>query len=76
MVRLNERNVPEIMDIRQCAEYLGVSAETLYRYASNGVIAGFKLGNRWRFSKRRVDEWIDAQCDKNQERCRDNSDEG
>ena len=49
----------EVMDIRQAAEYLGVSGDTLYRYASEGFIPAFKLGNRWRFRKSLLDSWMD-----------------
>jgi excisionase family DNA binding protein len=49
----------EVMDIRQASEYLGISADSLYRYASTGFIPAFRLGNRWRFRKSRLDEWMD-----------------
>ncbi len=49
----------EVMDIRQAAEYLGISGDTLYRYASEGFIPAFKLGNRWRFKKSLLDAWMD-----------------
>jgi excisionase family DNA binding protein len=49
----------EVMDIRQAAEYLGVSGDTLYRYASEGFVPAFKLGNRWRFKKSLLDAWMD-----------------
>jgi excisionase family DNA binding protein len=48
----------EVMDIRQAAEYLGISGDTLYRYASEGFIPAFKLGNRWRFKKSLLDAWM------------------
>ncbi len=47
------------MDIRQASEYLGISGDTLYRYASEGFIPAFKLGNRWRFKKSLLDTWMD-----------------
>ncbi|MGC2637090.1 MAG: helix-turn-helix domain-containing protein [Acidobacteriaceae bacterium] len=47
------------MDIRQASHYLGISADSLYRYASTGFIPAFRLGNRWRFRKSRLDEWMD-----------------
>ena len=50
----------EVMDIRQAAEYLGISGDTLYRYASEGFVPAFKLGNRWRFRKSLLDGWMDA----------------
>ncbi|HEV2576197.1 MAG TPA: helix-turn-helix domain-containing protein [Acidobacteriaceae bacterium] len=49
----------EVMDIRQAAEYLGISGDTLYRYASEGFVPAFKLGNRWRFKKSLLDSWMD-----------------
>ncbi|MES2391787.1 MAG: helix-turn-helix domain-containing protein [Acidobacteriota bacterium] len=47
------------MDIRQAADYLGISGDTLYRYASEGFVPAFKLGNRWRFRKSLLDGWMD-----------------
>jgi excisionase family DNA binding protein len=49
----------EVMDIRQASDYLGISGDTLYRYASEGFIPAFKLGNRWRFKKTLLDSWMD-----------------
>jgi excisionase family DNA binding protein len=49
------------MDIRQASEYLGISPDTLYKYASEGTIPAFKLGNRWRFKRSLMDGWMDDQ---------------
>ena len=49
----------EVMDIRQAGDYLGISGDTLYRYASEGFVPAFKLGNRWRFRKSLLDSWMD-----------------
>lgn len=51
----------EVMDIRQASDYLGISSDTLYKYASEAFIPAFKLGNRWRFRRSRLDEWMDRQ---------------
>ena len=51
--------VREVMDIRQAADYLGISSDSLYRYASEGFVPAFKLGNRWRFRKSLLDSWMD-----------------
>src|ERR1700733_1708375 len=53
--------IREGMDIRQASDYLGISPDTLYKYASESFIPAFKLGNRWRFKKSRLDEWMDQQ---------------
>lgn len=46
------------MNIRQAAEYLGISRDTLYKYAMEATIPAFKLGNRWKFKKSVVDDWM------------------
>lgn len=51
----------EVMDIRQAAAYLGISSDTLYKYASEAFVPAFKLGNRWRFRRSRLEEWMDRQ---------------
>ena len=53
--------IREVMDIRQASSYLGISPDSLYKYASEGFVPAFKLGNRWRFKKSRLDEWMDQQ---------------
>lgn len=53
-----EQMVREVMDIRQASEYLGISGDTLYRYASEGFVPAFKLGNRWRFKRSLLDAWM------------------
>lgn len=55
----NQHALREVMDIRQAADYLGISSDTLYRYASEGFVPAFKLGNRWRFRKSLLDGWMD-----------------
>ncbi len=55
--------IREVMDIRQASNYLGISPDTLYKYASEGFVPAFKLGNRWRFKRSRLDEWMDRQSD-------------
>jgi len=55
--------VREVMDIRQASDYLGISPDTLYKYASDGFVPAFKLGNRWRFKRSRLDEWMDRQSE-------------
>ena len=57
--------VREVMDIRMASDYLGISPDTLYKYASDGFVPAFKLGNRWRFKRSRLDEWMDQQSSQN-----------
>jgi len=47
------------MNIRQASEYLGISRETLYKYIAQESIPAFKLGNRWKFKKTILDQWME-----------------
>ncbi len=49
----------EVMNIREASQYLGISPDTLYKYVAMERIPGFKLGNRWRFKKTVLDEWME-----------------
>lgn len=52
-------DAPEVMNIRQASQYLGVSADTLYKYVYEERIPAFKLGNRWKFKKTILDAWME-----------------
>jgi excisionase family DNA binding protein len=58
---VGDRSPREVMDIRRAAYYLGIATDTLYKYANDGAIPCFKLGNRWRFKKSLLDEWMAEQ---------------
>ena len=49
----------EVMNIRQASQYLGVSPDTLYKYVNEQKIPAFKLGNRWRFKKSKLAQWME-----------------
>lgn len=51
----------QILSIREAAEFLSISHDTMYKYAIEGTIPGFKLGNRWRFDLAKIYEWIEKQ---------------
>src|SRR6476659_8305776 len=55
--------IREVMDIRQASDYLGISPDTLYKYASEAFVPPFKLGNRCRFKRSRIDEGMDRQSE-------------
>jgi excisionase family DNA binding protein len=52
--------IREVLDIREAAEYLGISPDTMYKYAAEKFVPGFKLGNRWRFRRATLNEWMDS----------------
>lgn len=51
----------EVMNLREASDYLGVSPDALYKYLAEGRIPAFKLGNRWKFKKTRLDAWMEQQ---------------
>jgi excisionase family DNA binding protein len=55
------RDLREVMNVGQAAQYLGVSPDTLYKYLSEGKVPAFKLGNRWRLKKSTLDRWMERQ---------------
>jgi len=54
-------DIPEVMDIHQASQYLGVSRETLYKYLNEERIPAFKLGNRWKLKKTVLDRWMERE---------------
>jgi excisionase family DNA binding protein len=60
----------EVMNIRQASQYLGVSPDTLYKYVNEQKIPAFKLGNRWRFKKSKLDQWMEEQSNETEVRAK------
>ena len=52
------KETKEVMNIKDLAEYLGVSVWTLYRKVENKEIPAAKVGTQWRFSKSVIDIWL------------------
>ena len=46
------------LTVEDVAERFHVNVTTVYRLAKRGRLPGFKVGNQWRFSATRLDEWI------------------
>jgi excisionase family DNA binding protein len=46
----------EIMTPKEVARYLQISLLTVYKYAKQGTIPGFRIGNSWRFHKENIDQ--------------------
>jgi len=46
------------LTVEEVAKRFGVNATTVYRLVRRGRLPAFKLGNQWRFSAARLDEWV------------------
>ncbi len=52
------------IDAKEAAKILGVTARTVIRLADKGEIAGFKVGDVWRFRRLDLENYIEAQINK------------
>jgi excisionase family DNA binding protein len=50
--------VGKILTTKELAEYLKLTEVTIYKYANEGKIPGFKIGSRWRFDKEKIDNLL------------------
>jgi excisionase family DNA binding protein len=57
--------VGQILTTRELSEYLKLTEVTIYKYATEGKIPGFKVGSRWRFDKDQVDEFLKSKEEEN-----------
>ena len=46
------------LTVEGVAKRFGVNVTTVYRLAQQGRLPGFKVGNQWRFSETRLEEWV------------------
>lgn len=56
---------PNILTIKQVAEYLKISPRTVYKLVKEGTIPSFKIMNMWRFEQSKIDQWIQEKSDFN-----------
>jgi excisionase family DNA binding protein len=47
----------EILTVKELAVYLKTAEKTAYRFASEDILLGFKVGDAWRFRKSEIDQW-------------------
>lgn len=46
------------LTIEDVAKRFGVNVTTVYRLVQHGKLPAFKIGNQWRFSETRLEEWV------------------
>lgn len=52
-----EYNKP-FLTVEEVAQRFGVNVTTVYRLVKRGKLPAFKVGNQWRFSEARLEEWV------------------
>lgn len=58
----------QIFDVKQLEKKLMLSERTIFRLIKSGDLKGFKAGREWRFEESDIDDYIQAQKAKAQER--------
>lgn len=46
------------LSVREIAEYLGISKDTVYTWIANKGLPGHRIGRFWKFKRSEVDEWV------------------
>jgi excisionase family DNA binding protein len=46
------------LTVDEVARRFGVNVTTVYRLVQRGKLPAFKIGNQWRFSETRLEEWV------------------
>ena len=49
---------PAYLTVDEVAERFHVNVTTIYRLVERGKLPAFKIGNQWRFSEVRLDQWV------------------
>ncbi len=48
----------EVLTLSEVARFLQLSKATVYLYAQRGKLPGVKMGNKWRFSKKKIEDLL------------------
>ncbi|MEA5015927.1 MAG: helix-turn-helix domain-containing protein [Candidatus Limiplasma sp.] len=49
--RIVFKEYPEVLDVKQVSQLLGVSTKTVYKLVKNGSLAALRIGREFRFPK-------------------------
>jgi len=48
----------DALTLRELADYLQMSVDSVYHLVRRGKIPGVKVGKQWRFSRAAIDRWL------------------
>jgi len=58
--RVGLERLPTVITVKELADYLKVSDQTIKKALKFDKLKGFKIGRDWRISKEAVLQWIEA----------------
>jgi excisionase family DNA binding protein len=53
------RNLPDVITVKELAEYLRIDTQTVSRALKAGKLKGVKVGNGWRIEKPSALAWLE-----------------
>jgi putative molybdopterin biosynthesis protein len=53
--------MPELMNTREVARYLGINEKKVYFLAKTGKIPCTRVTGKWTFPKKLIDQWIERE---------------
>lgn len=51
-------NLPDIMTVKELADFIKISEITIKRALKSGELKGFKVAGNWRIERESVLEWV------------------
>jgi len=51
----------EVLTLKEVAALLKIADRTAYMMVQRGDLPGFKVGGQWRFKRKDIDAWMEAQ---------------
>lgn len=55
---MNNMHDLEHYSVKELAALLKVSQRTIYKYILNGMLRGYKIAEKWRFSKEQIEVFL------------------
>lgn len=50
--------MPQLMTVEELGEYLRFTRKTIYKMLKEGSLPAIRIGNKWRFDKTAIDDWL------------------
>lgn len=60
---MQEEEADAVMTVSEVSAFLKLGESTVYRLAKNGKLPGRKVGGVWRFSRKKLDDWLNQSPD-------------
>ena len=61
-----KKEFPEVMTVKQIAEYLQIDPQSVYKMAQRNKVPCTKIAGQWRFKKSIIDEWLTKKISKHE----------